>query len=118
MRLSERLQRKSASMDIFATAGTIGLHMVTGPAVGFGLGYGAEALLASIGFDISPWGKLVGFFIGIGGGFLSVYEDSQRLLRKMDTPRSSAGHKPAPEGESGKTPEQAHAHEQDENTKR
>ncbi len=84
MNLSERLKRKSNSMDMFATAGTIGLHMVTGPAVGFGLGYGAEALCASMGFDIAPWGKLVGFFIGIGGGFLSVYEDSQRLLRKMD----------------------------------
>ena len=36
----ERIKTKSQTMDVLATAGTIGLHMVSGPMVGFAIGYG------------------------------------------------------------------------------
>ncbi len=78
MDIGKRLKAKSKSMDLFATAGTIGMHMVSGPAVGFGIGYALDAWLGT-----HPWCKLAFFIIGIGAGFLNVYEDSKRLLRKM-----------------------------------
>ncbi len=78
MDLGKKLKAKSDSMQIFATAGTMGMHMVSGPLVGFAIGYGLDKWL-----DTSPWLKLVFFIVGIGAGFLNVYEDSKKLLRKM-----------------------------------
>ncbi len=85
----KKLQTKSTTMDTLATAGTIGLHMVSGPIVGFAIGYGLDTWL-----DTSPWFKLVFFFVGIGAGFLNVYEDSKRLLRKMQAEDDERGRKP------------------------
>ena len=82
----ERLKTKSQTMDVLATAGTIGLHMVSGPMVGFAIGYGLDKWL-----DTSPWFKLVFFIIGIGAGFLNVYEDSKRLVRKMQAEDEKRG---------------------------
>lgn len=65
-------------MELFATAGTIGLHMVSGPIVGFAIGYGLDAWL-----ETGPWMKLVFFLVGILAGFKNVYDDSRRLLRRM-----------------------------------
>lgn len=65
-------------MESLATTGTIGMHMVSGPLVGFAIGYGLDAWL-----ETGPWLKLVFLVIGIIAGFMNVYEDTQRLLRKM-----------------------------------
>ncbi len=78
MNLQERVKKKSKSMELFATAGTIGMHMVSGPIVGFGIGYALDAWLGT-----SPWMKLAFFLVGIGAGFLNVHRDSQHLLKKM-----------------------------------
>ena len=53
--------------------------MVSGPLVGFGLGYGVDFLL-----ETAPFGKLVFFFIGIGAGFLNVWRDTRELLQKLE----------------------------------
>ncbi len=89
MDLGSRLKAKNKSMELFATAGTIGMHMVSGPAVGFGIGYALDAWLGT-----NPWFKLAFFIIGIGAGFLNVYEDSKRLLRKMNNQQPGSGHGP------------------------
>ena len=78
MSLDEYLQRKSGTLDTLASAGTIGLHMVSGPLVGFAIGYGLDYWL-----ETSPWFKMLFFVIGIIAGFMNVYEDTQRLLRRM-----------------------------------
>ena len=78
MDFGKYVKTKSSTMDSLATAGTIGLHMVSGPMVGFGIGYALDYWLGT-----GPWLKLVFLVIGIGAGFLNVYEDSKRLLRKM-----------------------------------
>ncbi len=78
MKLNERIKKKSKTMEVFATAGTIGMHMVSGPIVGFAIGYGLDKWLGT-----DPWMKLAFFLIGIGAGFLNVHRDSQNLLRKM-----------------------------------
>lgn len=61
-----------------ATAGTIGLHMVSGPIVGFAIGYGLDYWLGT-----GPWCKLAFFLVGIVAGFKNVHDDTKRLLRKM-----------------------------------
>lgn len=78
MSFDKYLKTKSSTFDTLATAGTIGLHMVSGPMVGFAIGYGLDYWLGT-----SPWFKLIFLLIGIGAGFLNVYEDSKRLLRRM-----------------------------------
>ncbi len=91
-KLSARVKKRSATMDVLASAGTIGMHMVSGPIVGFGIGYGLDHWLGT-----HPWMKLIFFIIGIGAGFLNVYKDSQSLLRKMQKEKNIS---------KGSTPEQ------------
>ena len=79
MSFKDVLQQQSSGMQALATTGTIGLHLVSGPLVGFAIGYGLDYWL-----DIHPWGKLVMLFVGIGAGFLNVYRDTQLLLDKMN----------------------------------
>ncbi len=85
MGLGQRFKKKSENFEVFATAGTIGLHMVSGPAVGFAMGYGLDLL-----FDTNPWMKLIFLGIGIIAGFLNVYRDTQLLLRKMQQAKENS----------------------------
>ncbi|MBQ9537008.1 MAG: AtpZ/AtpI family protein [Desulfovibrionaceae bacterium] len=52
--------------------------MVSGPLVGFGLGYALDHFLGT-----HPWGKIICLLIGIGAGFLNVYRDTQSLLHHL-----------------------------------
>ena len=79
MGLKEYLKARQNGIDLMATSGTIGLHMVSGPIVGFVLALCIEYFVQSG----TPWIKLGGLFIGIIAGFINVYEDSKRLLNKM-----------------------------------
>lgn len=63
------------------TVGVIGLHLVSGPMVGFAIGYVLDMWLAC-----SPIFKLAFFLIGIAAGFLNVWRDTKNLLQKMDKP--------------------------------
>lgn len=65
-----------------ATTGVIGLHLVSGPVVGFAIGYGLDVWLGT-----SPWCKIIFLLVGIGAGFLNVYRDTQALLRKIENER-------------------------------
>lgn len=78
MSLKDIFKQQSKGMESLATTGTIGMHMVSGPLVGFAIGYGLDTWLGT-----GPWLKLVFLVIGIIAGFMNVYEDTQRLLRKM-----------------------------------
>ncbi|MDR2573145.1 MAG: AtpZ/AtpI family protein [Desulfovibrio sp.] len=72
------LRQQQSGMEAMAGPGVIGFHLVSGPLVGFCLGYGLDYWL-----DTGPWGKLTFLIIGIAAGFLNVYRDSRRLLKKM-----------------------------------
>ena len=74
MSLKDIFKQQSKGMESLATTGTIGMHMVSGPLVGFAIGYGLDAWL-----ETGPWLKLVFLVIGIIAGFMNVYEDTQRL---------------------------------------
>ena len=78
MSLKDFLRQQQSGLEAMSNVGVIGLHLVSGPAVGFAIGYGLDAWLGT-----APWGKLAFLFIGIGAGFLNVYRDTQALLRKM-----------------------------------
>ena len=65
-------------MSAMSTAGVIGLHMVTGPIVGFVFGYFLDNF-----FGLHPWGKILFLLIGIAAGFLNVYRDTKQLLSRM-----------------------------------
>ncbi|MCL1985880.1 MAG: AtpZ/AtpI family protein [Betaproteobacteria bacterium] len=62
------------SVGILAGAGTMGLHLVSGPAVGFGIGYFLDDWLGT-----DPWMKAVFFLLGIISGFRLVYEDARKI---------------------------------------
>jgi ATP synthase protein I len=72
------LRQQQNGMEAMAGPGVIGFHMVSGPLVGFCMGYGLDYWLGT-----GPWGKLVFLVIGIAAGFLNVYRDSRRLQKKM-----------------------------------
>ena len=78
MSFKDVLQQQQSGMQALATTGTIGLHLVSGPLVGFAMGYGLDYWLGT-----HPWCKLVMLFVGIGAGFLNVYRDTQILLNKL-----------------------------------
>lgn len=89
MSFREILQQQQRGLEFMGSVGVIGLHMVSGPLVGFGIGYGLDYWL-----DSGPWGKLIFLIIGIGAGFLNVYRDSRLLLARMareDARRRAAG---------------------------
>ena len=78
MSFKDFLKQQQSGLEAMANTGVIGLHLVSGPAVGFAIGYGIDYWLHT-----SPRGKLIFLFIGIAAGFLNVYRDTQALLRKI-----------------------------------
>ncbi len=70
---------QQSGMRAMATNGVIGLHLVSGPVVGFAIGYGLDAWLGT-----GPWFKLIFFLTGILAGFLNVWRDTKELLAKME----------------------------------
>jgi ATP synthase protein I len=77
-----------AYMNALSHAGSIGLHMVSGIAVGAVLGYFLDKWLGT-----QPW--LTAFFLlaGIAAGFKNVYVDTKRLAASQDKEAANAGEK-------------------------
>lgn len=67
-------------MRTLTNAGVMGMHLVSGPAVGFAIGWGLDTWL-----DLSPICGITFLFIGIGAGFLNVYRDARELVAKLDS---------------------------------
>ncbi|MDR0239593.1 MAG: AtpZ/AtpI family protein [Deltaproteobacteria bacterium] len=70
------------SAGILAGAGTMGLHLVAGPAVGFGIGYFLDDWLG-----LDPWMKVIFFIFGVISGFRLVYEDARKIIGETQDPR-------------------------------
>ena len=75
MSVSDFCAAQREGMQAMAGAGVIGLHLVSGPLVGFAIGYGLDVWL-----DMGPWGGAIGLITGILAGFLNVYRDTRQLL--------------------------------------
>ena len=63
--------------SLLGTASTMGLHMVSGPVVGGGLGWLVDEWLGSW-----PVGSAVGLLLGLAAGFRNVWIDARYLARK------------------------------------
>jgi ATP synthase protein I len=85
-------------LTALSQAGAIGLHMVSGIAVGGAVGYALDKWL-----DTSPRCLLIFLAIGIAAGFKNVYVDTRRLLeaqKKEDEERFAASAHTPPQTES------------------
>ena len=71
-------------IGVLAHAGTMGLHLVSGPAVGFGIGW---LLDEKLGTD--PWLKAVFFFFGVISGFKLIYEDARKITGEQGRDRKT-----------------------------
>ena len=96
MSLKDIWQTQKQGLEGLASVGVIGMHMVSGPLVGFAIGYFLDWWL-----DTGPWLKLVFLVIGIGAGFLNVYVDTRGLISKMDRDAMRRPGAPAPTAGSG-----------------
>ncbi len=80
---------------LLSTAGTMGLHLVSGTIVGAGLGWFLDRWL-----DTKPWLFLIMLVLGIVAGFMNVYRDAKRLMeedrRERQGSAGNAGHDPKP----------------------
>ena len=60
MSFKDFLKQQQSGLEAMANTGVIGLHLVSGPLVGFAIGYGLDYWL-----DTSPWCKLFFLLLGI-----------------------------------------------------
>ncbi len=75
--MSENSPEKApGAFSLLGTASTMGLHMVSGPIVGGGLGYLIDGWLGSW-----PVASAIGFLFGIAAGFRNVWADARHLER-------------------------------------
>ncbi len=65
--------------SLLGTASTMGLHMVSGPLVGGGLGWLLDSWL-----DSWPWCAGAGLLLGIAAGFRNVWIDARYLIRSEE----------------------------------
>ncbi len=76
-------------LNALSRAGSIGLHMVSGIAVGALMGYGLDHWL-----DTKPWGTGIFLIFGIIAGFKNVYLDTKRLVASQKEEDKNAGTPP------------------------
>lgn len=57
-------------LRMLARVSSMGISMVLATVMGFGLGYWVDTLW---GGYTAPWGKLVGFIIGVIAGYNNIY---------------------------------------------
>lgn len=60
---------------MLGTASTMGMHMISGPLVGSGLGYLCDEYI----FDSYPIGLCIGVVLGVFAGFRNIYLDAKYL---------------------------------------
>ena len=69
-------REQPGQISLLGTASTMGLHMVSGPIVGGGLGWLVDKWL-----DTWPVGAAVGLLLGLAAGFRNVWIDARYLVR-------------------------------------
>jgi ATP synthase protein I len=69
--------------DAIANASTLGLHLVSGTFVGFGIGYWLDSWLDE-SYHTKPWLTLAFLVFGIAAGFKNVYIDVKKIQRASE----------------------------------
>ena len=77
----QAMEERPGKASLLGTASIMGLHMVTGPAVGACLGWLADSWLESF-----PWGSAAGLFLGLAAGIRNVWVDARWLAKAEAIP--------------------------------
>ncbi len=72
-------KKKETIFALLGTASVMGMHMVSGPVVGAGLGY-----LFDKHFLSAPYGLVGGIVLGVLAGYKNVMRDSKTLKREQE----------------------------------
>ncbi len=79
------MAKKQASIfALLGTASVMGLHMVSGPIVGAGLGYFIDDY-----FKTAPYGLIIGIVLGVLAGYRNVMKDSKILKKEQEMYQNS-----------------------------
>lgn len=74
------MRKKTSNIyALLGTASVMGLHMVSGPIVGAGLGWLIDKYLHT-----SPYGIIIGIILGVLAGYLNVIKDSKNLEKERE----------------------------------
>lgn len=65
---------------MLGTASTMGMHMISGPLVGAGLGWLCDTYI----FGSFPIGSAIGVVLGIFAGFRNIYLDAKYLQKEQE----------------------------------
>jgi ATP synthase protein I len=84
--LKNRLGLDRGSLSAVGRASVIGLHMISGVAVGCGLGWLLDSWLGT-----RPWLLCVFFVLGVAAGFRNVWLDTRRILRDQELAEKNSG---------------------------
>lgn len=76
----EKERKGNPTFDLLGTASVMGMHMVSGPIVGAGLGY----LVDTYVFSSWPYASAIGLVLGIVAGFRNVFADARHLQKIQD----------------------------------
>ncbi len=72
-------KKKSSIYALLSTASVMGMHMVSGPIVGAGLGYLIDSYL-----DSNPYGIIIGAILGVLSGYLNVIKDTKLIKKEQE----------------------------------
>ncbi len=82
IQLNKKKRNKDGNnvFSALGTASTMGMHFISGPFVGGGLGYLCDIYL----FNSYPIGSLIGIVLGVAAGFRNVFLDAELLRKKQE----------------------------------
>lgn len=81
--MNSQKQKDNGGNPLFGMLGTasaMGMHMISGPLVGAGLGYLCDTHI----FDSFPIGSAIGVILGIFAGFRNIYLDAKYLQKEQE----------------------------------
>jgi ATP synthase protein I len=97
--LKNSLELDRKSLSAVGRASVIGLHMISGVAVGCGLGW-----LLDFWLDARPWFFFLFFALGVAAGFRNVWLDTRRILNTQELAEQEARKGEKTDAERPKTP--------------
>lgn len=77
--------------NLIGTASVMGLHIVSGTAVGFAIGWYLDKW-----FGTKPWLLLIFLILGIVAGFMNMFRDGKKLYERKKNDNHAQNDEPKP----------------------